>query len=192
MTETQHAAPPPLFRPLAVSDVPPEGVEIDIVANAAEREALAALNGLPAVLSFSALLRARKWRGDGLEIDGELRARIRQTCVVTLEEFDSDVVEPIHLRFAPRRDAPRSRRRAEEADRTAAPQTHDPLGEEPPDELVGGAVDLGAAASEFLTLSLDPYPRKPGAAFAAAEPEASDNVSPFATLKAALKQSPQD
>jgi hypothetical protein len=51
--------------------------------------------------------------------------------------------------------------------------------------LVGGVVDLGAVATEFLTLGIDPYPRKPGAEFAA--PPAADNTpKPFAGL-AALK-----
>jgi hypothetical protein len=192
MTQTPQDALPALSRPLAVSDVPPEGFDVEIVASESERAELAALNGLPVISSLEATLRARKWRGDGLEVDGELRARVRQTCVVSLEEFDSDIAEPIHLRFAPRKESPRSRRRAEDADGAAGPQVHDALGEDPPDELVGGEVDLGAVVSEFLTLALDPYPRKPGAAFAAAEPDANDNVSPFAALKAAMKQSPQD
>ena len=34
-----------------------------------------------------------------------------------------------------------------------------------PEPLIGGVVDLGALATEFLILGLDPYPRKPGAVF---------------------------
>ena len=52
--------------------------------------------------------------------------------------------------------------------------------------LIGGSIDLGALATEFLILGLDPYPRKPGATFqppADAKPE----ESPFAAL-AALKK----
>ena len=47
-------------------------------------------------------------------------------------------------------------------------------------------VDLGAVATEFLLLGIDPYPRKPGAVFDA--PPAGDPSShPFAAL-AALKK----
>jgi hypothetical protein len=51
-----------------------------------------------------------------------------------------------------------------------------------PDEIVDGRIDLGALASEFLTLALDPYPRKPGAAF---EPpvDPDDDGSPFSGLR---------
>ncbi len=79
---------PPLSRRLAVSEVPPEGLDVDIRATPAECAALAQHNALPAVHSLQAELRARQRRGDGLEIEGELRARLRQTCVTTLEEFE--------------------------------------------------------------------------------------------------------
>lgn len=192
MTEKPQTALTALSRPLAASDTPPEGLVVEIVANEAERAAAAELNDLPGVLSLEATLRARKWRGDGLEVDGELRARVRQICVATLEEFESDVVEPVHLRFAPAREAPRSRRRAAEDERDGSGNDHDPLGEDPPDELIDGAVDLGAVVLEFLTLALDPYPRKPGAAFAEPGTAAGEAASPFATLKTAFKKTSQN
>ena len=61
--------------------------------------------------------------------------------------------------------------------------------DDPPDEIIGNTVDLGALAAEFLGLALDPYPRKPGAEFAAltedppGAPAAPSKVSPFAILK---------
>ena len=50
-----------------------------------------------------------------------------------------------------------------------------------PEPLIGGTVDLGALATEFLILGLDPYPRKPGATF---QPpgNASSDEGPFAAL----------
>jgi hypothetical protein len=186
-----HQNPPPLSRPLSLAETPPEGLEIEIVATEAERAALAELNGLPAIMSFGAKLRARRWRGDGLDVEGELRARIRQTCVLTLEEFDSEIVEPIEMRFAPPREAPRVSRRRGEEEPVAV--EHDALGEDPPDPLIGGVVDLGAVSSEFLTLALDPYPRKPGAEFVEPAPEAAGaTASPFARLRAAGGEPPKD
>ncbi len=50
--------------------------------------------------------------------------------------------------------------------------------------LIGDAVDVGAVVSEFFTLALDPYPRKPGAEFVEPAPDAaSEAASPFARLK---------
>ncbi len=171
---------PPLSRPLTLAEVPPEGLELRIVASEAERAALAAANALPGVAALEAQLRARRWRGDGLALEGELRARITQTCVVTLDDFETDIVEPIELRFAPPAESPRLRAHRGEPE----PAEHDALGEDPPDPLIGDAVDVGAVVSEFFTLALDPYPRKPGAEFVEPSPAAaSEATSPFAQLK---------
>jgi hypothetical protein len=63
----------------------------------------------------------------------------------------------------------------------AAASATPPQGEDPPDPIVGGAVDLGVLTAEFLALGLDPHPRKPDADFRF---EASDEPppSPFAAL----------
>ncbi len=51
-------------------------------------------------------------------------------------------------------------------------------------------MDVGAVATEFLLLAIDPYPRKPGAVFDA--PKNDDpGAHPFAAL-AALKKPPPD
>jgi uncharacterized metal-binding protein YceD (DUF177 family) len=157
----------PFSRPLRVEPLPRDGLETEIEANAAERESLAALNGLPAIARLTARFVVKKWRR-GVEVEGELSARVTQTCVVSLEPFEVDIDEPIDARFLP--GAP-----------GAAPPV-DPLEEDAPDPLIDGKIDLGALASEFLTLSLDPYPRKPGVAF---EPPAEDEGpdSPFARLR---------
>ncbi len=45
-----------------------------------------------------------------------------------------------------------------------------------------GRIDLGQYAVEQLALTLDPFPRKPGAEFV--QPEEPADISPFAVLKA--------
>jgi hypothetical protein len=192
MERQQH--PATLSRQLAVAEVSQQhGLDLVIEANEAERAALAAANGLVAVHSLVARLHARRVGAGGLEIAGELRAKIVQTCVVTLDEFETQMVEPIRLRFEPpkvvkpQRESRRQRRAEIEAIEPPAKTLEiDALGEDPPEPLIGGAVDIGAAAEEFFTLGLAPYPRKPGAAFAEAAPADDARVSPFAKLGAKL------
>ena len=50
--------------------------------------------------------------------------------------------------------------------------------------IVGGTIDLGRLAMEFLTLGIDPYPRKPGVVFVAPEAPKDPEEHPFAALKA--------
>src|SRR5262249_58019291 len=102
-----------------------------------------------------------------------------QTCVVTLEPMTSELREPIDLAFEP----PRADARPADGDDI------DPRAEDEPETLVDGVADLGAAATEFLLLAIDPYPRKPGAVFDA--PKSDDSgAHPFAAL-AALKKTPE-
>jgi hypothetical protein len=100
--------------------------------------------------------------------------------VVTLEPIESAVEEAVDLDFAPvpageTEPAPKSARKRARRD------------DEPPEPLVDGTVDLGALATEFLILGIDPYPRKPGAQFA--PPKVEDaGEHPFAALEALKKR----
>ena len=189
--------PLPFSRPLQAAAVPPEGLDIAIHANDQECAALALENDLRALSGLEASFRIVRSGKDGLEVSGAVRAKIRQTCVVSLEQFDSLVDEPVHMRFVPpeasatprapygRRNAPRDDKGAKNrlvAEEEAAPQQIIDLDDDTPDPLVGGAIDLGAIASEFLTLGIDPYPRSPGASFSEPEP-APEAPGPFAVLR---------
>jgi len=203
----------PFSRPLAAVDVPEDGLELAIAADAKERAALAEADGLPALNRLEAKLRVTPAGRGGLRVTGELAADLRQICVVTLEEFDARVVEPIEISFAPeaappaqdrhqdrRQDHHRERmsrrRREAEPEEPKEPRTSHiaDLDEDAPDPLVDGRIDLGAIVAEFFALALDPYPRKPGARFAAPEaatpeeeePEAPTRASPFTRLRDAL------
>jgi hypothetical protein len=95
---------------------------------------------------------------------------------VTLEPLVNEIADDVDLLFAPR-PAEANNGEAAMPERSAGNET---------EPLIGGSIDLGALATEFLILGLDPYPRKPGATFqppADAKPE----ESPFAAL-AALKK----
>jgi hypothetical protein len=100
--------------------------------------------------------------------------------VVTLEPVDNTVSERVDLDFLPAS--------ATAHDKTLA-DTVDDGGEELPELLKDGSVDLGALAVEFLLLGLDPYPRKPDVEFIAPQVENAAS-GPFAAL-AKLKPSPK-
>ncbi|WP_159726709.1 DUF177 domain-containing protein [Methylosinus sp. Ce-a6] len=190
----------PFSRPLAAVDVPEDGLELSIAADEKERAALAEADGLRALSRLEAKLKVTREGRGGLRVTGELAADLRQTCVVTLEDFDARIVEPIDLSFAPEPSpaAPESAQRMSRRRREAAPEeAKEPrasrhisdLDEDAPDPLVDGRIDLGAIVAEFLALALDPYPRKPGARFAppeASEEEPTAKASPFAGLRDAL------
>ena len=95
-----------------------------------------------------------------------------------MEPIESDIEEAVDLRFAPQL-ASRLRRR-----RKPPPYTTD---DDPPEPILDGKLDLGAIATEFLLLGMDPYPRKAGAEFASVNADDA-SVKPFAALEALKKR----
>lgn len=160
--------------PLAVSEVPEGGRHLELVADRQTRAAIAEQAGLDALPRLQASFDVAPHGRGGLRVVGGVSATVGQTCVVTLEPLENEIDEAIDLIFAPAADAPIV---GAEVDLSAA---------DAPEVLIGGGVDLGEIATEFLILGLDPYPRKPDAIFQS--PTAGeDSANPFAAL-AALKK----
>ena len=177
MTRAQPAVERPWSVPLAVSEVPDTGRHVDLAADAQARGAIAKLAGLAVLPRLKASFEVTRRGRGGLRVVGRVSATVGQTCVVTLEPIENEVDELIDLVFVPAAELPPSGHDAGEVEV--------PL-EDAPEPLVGGHVDLGAIATEFLMLAIDPYPRKPDAVFHS--PEAGDDSAhPFAPL-ATLKQ----
>jgi hypothetical protein len=178
-----HHEPSEFSRLVAVDDLPAQGLDLTIQADAVECAALAARAGLVAVESFAADFRLRKVRGSKVQVEGVLRARVVQTCVVSLDPFESDIESPIEAEFEG--DAEPEVVPARFRDERGSPSPVRGAELEAPDPIIDGRIDLGALAAEFLMLSLDPYPRKPGVSFdAAGVSVAGDETgSPFAALR---------
>jgi uncharacterized metal-binding protein YceD (DUF177 family) len=172
--------PMPWRVPVAVEDVTETGESFALVADADTRAAVARVTGLRDLPRFEANFEVTRYGAGGLRVVGEVSASVGQTCVVTLEPLASIVTEEIDLRFVPRPAAPH------DGETAATPEANDDKTE----VLVGGSIDLGALATEFLTLGLDPYPRKPGAVFQPPQ-DATREPGPFAAL-AALKKDSND
>jgi uncharacterized metal-binding protein YceD (DUF177 family) len=160
----------PLHRLFPLHRLLPGGVDTLVEANEAERAALAADLGLPAIQSLVGRFRVAGSR-DRVVVTGVVEGALTQLCSVTLDEFPSAVREEVELVFA----SPVRASAREEATEVELSLEHDP-----PEELTGDTIDLGAVTAEHLALGLDPYPRKPGVAFDQPAPGASE--SPFAKL----------
>ena len=163
--------------PVAVDDIPETGLHIETEASAEVRAQLVELANLRDLPQLSAVFDLTR-RGGSVHVAGQVKARVGQSCVVTLDPIESDIDEPIDLLFAPPRGA--ATKDDGEADRKAAD-------EEPPEPLIEGKVDLGTVATEFLLLGIDPYPRKAGAEFVAVKAD-DDRAKPFAALETLKKR----
>ena len=102
-------------------------------------------------------------------LKGRIRANATQTCGLTLEPLPVEVDRRFRIQLA-------------EAATQETDEIEVTLDEEDADLIEDGKIDLGQYAVEQLALSLDPFPRKPGAEFV--QPEEPTEISPFAVLKA--------
>lgn len=181
MAETSDRAPgarqgQPLVRRIAVQTLGPGERLEAIETSAAERAAIAALLGLAALESLSAELRLRRWHGQGVVLQGMLRAHVVQSCVVTLEPVPADIVAEFERRYLP------ADMLGAEDEMPGEEVFVNPDDAEPPEPFADNAVDAGPAIVEELALALDPYPRAPGVVFVAAEPAEEADAHPFAAL----------
>jgi uncharacterized metal-binding protein YceD (DUF177 family) len=168
----------PWRAPVAVAEIPEHGLHRDIEANETERLAIAALTGLRELPRLSASFDLTHAGGGSVLVRGRVRAEAGQTCVVTLEPLTTEVDEDVDVMF--------SSDIQPAAGTTSDVEADDTLAEDPPEPIVGGRIDLGALAAEFLILGLDPYPRKPGVVFEPVVQPVDPADHPFAAL-ASLK-----
>lgn len=140
---------------------------MELDAPAAVRDQLAKLAGVRDLPELSAVFDLVR-KGASVEVTGRVSARVGQTCVVTLEPMESVLDEPVDVIFAPAGMAV-------------------PHADEEPEPLIDGKLDLGALATEFLLLGIDPYPRKAGVEFAAPTVE-DGGEKPFAVLETLKKR----
>ncbi len=170
--------PDPWRVPVAVEQISETGLHRDIEADEAIREGIAELGGLREVLAARASLDVTPMSGGRFHVEGRVRARIGQTCVVTLDPIENDIDEPIDLIFAPPEQIPEMADLVEEA---AESDVEIP---DPPEPIENGVIDLGRVATDALYLAVDPYPRKPDAVFEPPVVAEDPEDHPFAALKA--------
>jgi uncharacterized metal-binding protein YceD (DUF177 family) len=168
----------PEFSRLVPLPRPGAAVVYPIAANAAERAALAGRFDLVALDGLTAEVRLSQ-DAAGTRLTARLTADVMLLCSITLEPFPSRIEDSFTLIY--RQDAPED-------------ELLDALAEDY-EILEGSEIDIGEAVAQQLSLSLDPFPRAPGAeipAFAADPPDetAVDETppSPFAALARLAKK----
>jgi hypothetical protein len=166
--------------PVSVDAIPDAGLHLQIEAADEVRRGIAAQAGLRDVPRLTAVFDLVR-HGARVQVTGQVRAIVGQTCVVSLEPMQSEIDEAVDLVFAP----PPAGQTGGAAEGARKPAK---AGEEPPEPLIDGAVDLGAVATEFLMLGIDPYPRKQGVEFS--PPKAEDDTAHAFAALAALQKRP--
>lgn len=172
MTLASELDPP---RKVRIDEIPPSGLRVTLAVDEASRARIAARLELVALARLDAVVRVvlERARPDRrVRLEGRIEAMATQSCVVTLEPFET----PVEAAFE---------RILDEAAPAGEEAVVDPA---LPDiePLEGDLVDIGEIVIEELSLALDPFPRKPDATLGDRLPPTADDrpaAGPFAALE---------
>lgn len=117
-------------------------------------------------------------------LQGELGAKVTQSCVVSLEPVEAAVEAELVRKFVPE---PRRRRQPE------TELVFELEDEDEPEFFTGNRIDVLKSALEELSLALDPFPRKDTVELSANDQasrtdKTQDRTKPFAGLKALIAE----
>lgn len=132
----------------------PSGAALEIAPGDSERAALAKRFGFLGLPAFSARVTVDRRAGDQIVVEGRLRGRIVQACVLTLDPVTQDLDETFRIVFKPDMADDRDPESGEAVLNSRA---------DAPEPLMGNVLDVGEIVAEQLSLAADPYPRRPGA-----------------------------
>ncbi len=160
----------------AIQDIPETGLQVERVASPEEREAIARTLDMIACSSLIARYTLHPRSGGHYRLSGTLKARIEQSCVVTLEPLTNEIVESFGVDYWPETEMP--------APEGGVVDVHDEPDLEP---IVAGRIKVGRVVFECLAGAIDLFPRKAGATFEAPETPSENSGSsksggPFAAL----------
>ena len=129
------------------------GAALDIVASEGERAALAKRFGFLGLPAFSARVTVDQQPGGLVVVEGRLRGRVVQACVLTLDPVSQDLDDTFRVVF--------KRDMAEDLDPESGEAVLSAQADAP-EPLAGNVLDVGEIVAEQLSLAADPYPRRPG------------------------------
>ncbi len=130
------------------------GSALDIVASDSDRAALAKRFGFLGLPAFSARATVDRRVGGQVVVEGRLRGKVVQACVLTLDPVTQDLDESFRIVF--RQDL------TEDLDPESGEAVLSAQADAP-EPLTGNMLDVGEIVAEQLSLAVDPYPRRPGA-----------------------------
>lgn len=129
------------------------GAALEIAPSESERAALAKRFGFLGLPAFSARVTVDHRVGGQVVVEGRLRGRIVQACVLTLDPVTQDLDDTFRIVF---KQNMADERDPESGEAVLNSQT------DAPEPLTGNVLDIGEIVAEQLSLAADPYPRRPG------------------------------
>ena len=167
-----------------------DGMKLTIAPDEQERAALSQRIGVISLDSLSADITVHQPTGNAvIHVEGKLKAKVTQKCVVTLEPIETDIQEGFEAWFA---DSESTVSFAKARQERLLQKGHAEIPilkeNEDPEPVIDGKIDLGELVTQYLLLAINPYPHAEGAHYEKGDDTESREPSdmrknPFAALK---------
>ncbi len=103
---------------------------------------------------------------NAIHVQGEFHATVTQECIVTLEDFDTEISESIEGWFADKNSTVSFAAAKQEKEASISRGEVEMLEEkEDPEPIIEGVIDLGELVTQHMSLAIPSYPRKNGAEY---------------------------
>ena len=174
-----------------VDDIGSTSIRTSISASPQERKDLARRLNVVSIDFLEAVLVMKRESGNRIiHVEGHFKAKVTQSCVVTLDPVQQEIEGEAEGWFAsPESAVSLARARQEKRGRSADAELPILDEQDDPEPVVDGQIDLGELVTQYLSLSINPYPHKDGVQFEPAEDyhQKTDGnrvrQNPFAALK---------
>lgn len=137
---------------------------LTISPNADEKQRLCQRLALESIEALEAQIKIEHSNGAAsYHVHGKIHAEVTQACVVTLDPVASTIDEEFDAWFADPDSAVSIAKVRHEKDMERGHGEVEMLDEhDDPEAIVDGKIDLGEVVTQFLSLSIEPYPRAEG------------------------------
>lgn len=164
-----------------------------ITAGEADLKAIAVRLAIPAVQSLSAEMTLQRVPGNKsvIHVEGMLKADVTQSCIISQAPVKGHIEEEFEGWYADSEVVSLAKAKHERAGKMN--DTEIPIMDEreDPEPIINGKIDLGDLVAQYLSLSLNPYPRAHGVAWDKesvdhghdAQPSTLLRKNPFEALK---------
>ena len=189
MTQAITPPKPELSRIVRVEKLGLQEYTQDIEASDHERQALAERFKIDSLDALTAQVSLQLLANDDVLMTARFKARVTQTCVVTLDPVESEISANFTMTYSHSPDEEGGHDEEEFADLDDDIELSEPI--------IDGKIDIGEAVAEQLALEIDPFPRVKGAKFDGystgnngKDEPVPEKKNPFAVLSK-LKVSPE-
>ncbi len=157
-------------REIDLGALPESGKRFSFEATKEERAAVARRLGVPAVAALRGEARVAATRSR-IDVEGRIDATLVRECVASLEHVEETVADAFKVEFL--------RREPE-----AAPDADDDAWLDAPEVWEHEQLDVGELLVQQVSLAMDPFPRKEGAASLADQFGSEEEQTSFASVLA--------